>query len=385
MLQARRIEHLPPYLFAEIDRKIEEKKQAGIDVISLGIGDPVEPTPPHIIEKLCEAAKDPKNHQYPSYYGLSVFRENIASWYQRRFGVKLDPDKEILPLIGSKEGIAHISVALVDSQSYSLVPDPAYPVYSTGTILVDGIPHFMPLLRQNSFLPDLATIDRTVVGKAKVLFLNYPNNPTGAVASESFLRDVVGFAQEHRIVVCFDNPYSEITFDGYIAPSFLQIAGAKEVGVEFHSLSKTYNMTGWRVGWVAGNGDVVEALGRVKTNVDSGIFNAIQYAGIAALSGPQDCVKQMCAIYERRRNLVVETLSKIGIDAIKPKATIYVWAHVPDNYCSSEFAAHVLEKAGVIVSPGNAYGPSGEGYIRISLSVKDVRLKEALERIKDSL
>jgi LL-diaminopimelate aminotransferase len=385
MKQAKRIEHLPPYLFAEIDRKIEEKKKAGIDVISLGIGDPVEPTPSHIIEKLFEAAKDPENHQYPSYYGLPEFREAIASWYEKRFGVKLDPDKEVLPLIGSKEGIAHISVALVDAGAYSLVPDPAYPVYGTGTILVDGTPYLMPLLRENDFLPELEKISGDIVRKAKILFMNYPNNPTGAIAPQDFLINTVEFAQKYDIAVCYDNPYSEIVFDGYVAPSFLEAPGAKEVGVEFHSLSKTYNMTGWRIGWVVGNSDIIDALGRVKTNVDSGIFNAIQYAGIAALTGSQDCVKEMCTIYQRRRDLVVAALSEIGIDVIKPKATIYVWAPVPNSYSSSEFATHILEKAGVVVSPGNAYGPSGEGYIRISLSVKDDRLKEALKRIKNSL
>lgn len=386
MWQAKRIEHLPPYLFAEIDRKIEEKKKAGVDVISLGIGDPVEPTPPHIIKQLHEALKNPENHRYPSYFGLPEFREAIASWYQRRFGVKLDPHKEILPLIGSKEGIAHISVALVDSGAYSLVPDPAYPVYSTGTVLVEGVPYYMPLLKENDFLPDLNGIRTEVVRRAKAMFLNYPNNPTGAVISKDFLGEVVDFALKNNIAVCYDNPYSEITFEGYTAPSFMEIPGAKEVGIEFHSLSKTYNMTGWRIGWAVGNADIIDALGRVKTNIDSGIFNAIQYAGIEALSGSQDCVEQMCATYQKRRDLVVEALSEIGLDVEKPKATIYIWAPVPKGYSSSaEFAAHILEKAGVVVSPGNAYGPSGEGYIRISLSIKDERLKEALERIKNAL
>jgi len=385
MRQAKRIMHLPPYLFAEIDRKIAEKRKAGVDVISLGIGDPVEPTPPHIVETLREAVKDPENHRYPSYYGLQAFREAIASWYGKRFGVELDPDTEVLPLIGSKEGIAHIPLALLDSGTYSLVPDPAYPVYSTGTILANGESHFMPLVRENDFLPDLSMVGSDIVRKAKVLFLNYPNNPTGAIAPEDFLIDCVEFARKNGIAVCYDNPYSEITFDGYVAPSFLQTPGAKEVGVEFHSLSKTYNMTGWRIGWVVGNSGIIDALGKVKTNVDSGIFNAIQYAGITALAGSQDCVKEMCKIYERRRDLVIETLSGVGIEAVKPKAAIYVWAMVPGGYSSAEFATHVLEKAGVVVSPGNAYGPSGEGYIRISLSVKDNRLKEALERIKESL
>jgi LL-diaminopimelate aminotransferase len=385
MQQSGRIEQLPPYLFAEIDRKIEAKRKAGIDVISLGIGDPVEPTPHHIIEKLCEAVRNPENHRYPSYSGLPAFREAIALWYKTRFGVTLDPDKEILPLIGSKEGIAHISVALLESGSYSLVPDPAYPVYGTGAILADGIPYPMPLLADNDFLPDLEIIDRSIAKKSRIMFLNYPNNPTGAVADEGFLEDCIEFAQSNEITICYDNPYSELTFDGYIAPSFLQIPGAKETGVEFHSLSKTYNMTGWRIGWVAGDSGVIKALGNVKENIDSGIFNAIQYAGIGALTGPQDCIREMCKIYERRRDLVIAGLADIGIEAIRPKATIYVWAPVPSGKSSADFATDILEKAAVVVSPGNAYGPSGEGYIRMCLSVKDHRLEEALERIKNVL
>lgn len=385
MFQAERVKHLPPYLFAQIDKKIEEKKNAGIDVISLGIGDPVEPTPPHIINRLLEAIKDPTNHRYPSYYGLAEFREAVAGWYDRRFGIKINPDKEILPLIGSKEGIAHISVALLDSGAYSLIPDPAYPVYDTGTILTEGKPYFMPLLQDNDFLPDIGKIPDGIAKIAQIMFLNYPNNPTGAVAPKDFIKDCVDFAGKNDIAICFDNAYSEITFDGYIAPSFLQIPGAKEVGIEFNSLSKTYNMTGWRIGWAAGNRKIIDALGRVKTNIDSGIFNPIQYAGIEALNGPQDCIEEMCKIYCRRRDLVIDALAEIGVKAKKPKATIYVWAPVPDGYSSSEFATHILEEAGVVVSPGNAYGLSGEGYIRIALSVKDDRLREALDRIRESL
>ncbi len=384
-MQAKRIEQLPPYIFAEIDRKIEEKRKAGVDVISLGIGDPVEPTPRHIINKLFQAVEDPENHRYPSYYGLSELREAIASWYKKRFGLELDPSQEILPLIGSKEGIANISVALLDAGAYCLVPDPAYPVYRTGALLSDGIPYSMSLLKENGFLPDLEGIDSQITKKAKIMFLNYPNNPTGAVASEEFLSECVKFAEKNGITICYDNPYSELTYDGYIAPSFLEVPGGKEVGVEFHSLSKTYNMSGWRIGWVAGNKRVIDALGKVKTNIDSGIFNAVQYAGIAALTGPQDCVEEMRVIYQRRRDKVISALAGIGIEAIKPKAAIYVWAPTPAGYSSESFATHVLEKAGVVVSPGNAYGSSGEGYIRISLSVKDDRLKEALNRIKESL
>lgn len=385
MRQARRIENLPPYLFAEIDRKIAEKKAQGMDVISLGIGDPIEPTPEHIIKKLCEEAHNPANHRYPSYFGLPEFRKAITEWYQKRFGVTLDPDTEVLPLIGSKEGIAHIYLALTDQGDISLVADPGYPVYTTGAILAGAKPHLMPLLVENDFLPDLSDINPEVAQKARLMFICYPNNPTAAITKPGFFEEVVGFARTYDIVICHDNPYSEITFDGYVAPSFLETPGAKEVGVEFHSLSKTYNMTGWRIGFVVGNAKVVEALGRAKTNIDSGIFNAIQYAGIEALRGPQDSVKRMCEIYARRRDKVVDALRSIGIETVKPKATIYVWFPVPEGFTSASFATHVLEKAGVVVPPGSAYGSSGEGYIRISLTVKDDRLEEALDRIKKTL
>jgi len=383
--EANRIKNLPPYLFAEIDKKIQQKKKEGIDVISLGIGDPVEPTPANIINKLNEALKEQQNHRYPSYYGLPAFREAIATWYEKRFQVKLDPDTEVLPLIGSKEGIAHIHLAYVDPKDLVLVPDPGYPVYSTGAILAGGESYFLPLKEENSFLPKLSSIPKEVAQKARLMFLNYPNNPTAAVADLSFFQEVVQFAKEYNIIVCHDCPYSEITFDGFKAPSFLSAPGAKEVGVEFHSLSKTYNMTGWRIGWVCGNAKVIEALGRVKSNIDSGIFNAIQYAGIEALSGPQDVVEQMRALYQKRRDLVLNYLEKVGLKAQKPLATIYVWVKVPDGHTSASFATLVLDKAGVVLSPGAAYGPSGEGYVRISLTVKDDRLEEALTRIKHVL
>ncbi|MEW5706081.1 MAG: LL-diaminopimelate aminotransferase [Actinomycetota bacterium] len=382
---ARRIDNLPPYLFAEIDKKVAEKKAQGVDVISLGIGDPVEPTPKNIIDKLCEQANNPANHRYPSYFGLPAFRKSIANWYKKRFNVDLDPDTEVLPLIGSKEGIAHINLAVLDPGDTTLIADPGYPVYNTGAILAGVNPIYVPLTDENDFLPDLSSIDSSVAKKAKMFMLNYPNNPTSAIAKDGFFENLIKWAQENQVIIAHDNPYSEITFDGYEAPSFLQFKGAKEVGVEFHSLSKTYNMTGWRIGWACGNAKIIEALGRVKTNIDSGIFNAIQYAGIEALEGPQDIIQEMCKIYQRRRDMVMETLEKIGLKARKPKATIYVWAKVPDGYTSAGFASLVLDKAGVIVSPGNAYGPSGEGYIRICLSVKDDRLSEALERIKSLL
>lgn len=382
---ARRIDNLPPYLFAEIDKRVAEKRAQGVDVISLGIGDPVEPTPQNIIDKLCEEANNPANHRYPSYSGLPAFRRAIAKWYKKRFYIDLDPDTEVLPLIGSKEGIAHINLAALDPGDTTLIADPGYPVYNTGAILAGVNPIHVPLLEENEFLPDLDSIDSKMAQDAKMILLNYPNNPTSATATDDFFKSLVDWATKNRVIVAHDNPYSEVTFDGYVAPSFLQFPGAKEAGIEFHSLSKTYNMTGWRIGWACGNAKVIEALGRVKTNIDSGIFNAIQYAGVEALEGPQAIIQEMCGIYTRRRDIVMEALDKIGLKAHKPKATIYVWARVPEGYTSASFATHVLDTSGVIVSPGNAYGPSGEGFIRICLSVKDDRLIEALERIKDSL
>lgn len=351
----------------------------------MGIGDPDQPTPAHIVEKMCEQVHNPVNHRYPSYYGLAEFRQSITNWYDRRFGVKLDPDTEVLPLIGSKEGLAHILLALVDPGDISLVPDPGYPVYHTGTILAGGISHFIPLLAQNNFLPNLNAIPDDIAKKAKIMFLNYPNNPTAAVTELSFFEEVVKFAQKYNLVIAHDNPYSEITFDDYVAPSSLQAAGGREVGVEFHSLSKTYNMTGWRIGCVVGNAEVIEALSRVKTNIDSGIFNAIQYAGVEALSSSPDLIKGISAIYQRRRDLVVDELNKMGWNLAKPKGSIYIWVPVPEGYTSASFATFILDKAGVVLSPGNAYGPSGEGYIRISLTIDDNRLREALERIKKAL
>jgi LL-diaminopimelate aminotransferase len=383
--QAERIKNLPPYLFAEIDRKIALKREQGVDVISLGIGDPVEPTPQHIIDSLVREANDPSNHRYPSYFGLPAFRKAVADWYERRFGLTFDPNTQVLPLIGSKEGIAHIHVAYVDPGDTVLVPDPGYPVYHSGTILAGGESIFMPLLAENDFLPDLDAIPNDVAGRAKLMFLNYPNNPTSATATEEFFSGVVAFAKKHEIVVAHDFPYSEITYDGYQAPSFLATPGALDVGVEFHSLSKTYNMTGWRIGWVVGNAGVVEAVGRVKSNIDSGIFNAIQKAGITALEGPQEIIGEMRAIYQRRRDLVVETLAGLGLEVKAPRAAIYLWVRVPEGHTSASFATLVLEKAGVVISPGAAYGPSGEGYIRISLTVPDDRLKEALDRIAATL
>lgn len=382
MQEANRIKTLPPYLFAEIDRKISQLKKQGKDVISLGIGDPDMPTPKHIIDEMIKQVQEPANHKYPSYYGLPEYRQSVASWYSRKFNVGLHPDEEVLPLIGSKEGIAHIYLALVDPGDTVLIAEPGYPVYATGALLAGGQPVPMPVTEDNDFLPDLSAIDSTVAGKAKLMMINYPNNPTAATAPESFFDEAIEFCAKYDIVLCHDFAYAEICYDGYKAPSLLERPGGKDVGVEFYSLSKTYNMTGWRIGSLAGNKDVVEALGRVKTNIDSGIFNAIQRAAITALDGPQDCVKEMCDLYKRRRDLIVGRLQSIGLDVRKPKASIYIWLRVPQDETSQSFATKLLEEASVVVSPGNAYGASGEGFIRLSLTLEDNRIDEALDRIE---
>ncbi|MFA5055289.1 MAG: LL-diaminopimelate aminotransferase [Dehalococcoidia bacterium] len=381
MKPAKRIEQLPPYLFVGISKKIAEKKSQGIDVISLGIGDPDLPTPPHIIERLCRAARDPQNHRYPDSEGLPEFRKAVADWYKRRFDIGLDPNKEVVSLIGAKDGVAHISWCLIDPGDIALVPDPGYPVYATGAMFCGGESYYMPLREENGFLPDLEGIPENVVRKSKLLWINYPNNPTGAVAGIDFFEKVVAFAKKHDIAVCHDAPYTEIAFDGYKPVSFLQARGAMDVGIEFHSLSKTYNMTGWRVGMAVGNAAIIDALKRIKSNIDSGIPQAIQRAAIEALSGSQQCVSDNMAIYQRRRDKVIEALSKIGISAAKPRAGLYIWAKVPDGYTSIEFATRWLDDIGVVVIPGVGYGPHGEGYIRISLTVPDARLDEALSRI----
>ncbi|HQD40719.1 MAG TPA: LL-diaminopimelate aminotransferase [Bacillota bacterium] len=384
METAQRIKALPPYLFAQIDKKIAEAKARGVDVISFGIGDPDLPTPEHIVKKLQEKAADPSTHRYPSYEGLSVYREAVANWYKRRFGVELNPDTEVVSLIGSKEGIAHLPLCYVDPGDVCLVPDPAYPVYAIGVLFAGGESYKMPLLEENGFLPDLEAIPADVAKKAKILYLNYPNNPTGAVADKEFFQKAVEFAKTYDIIVCHDAAYTEIAFDGYKPISFLEVPGAMDVGIEFHSLSKTYNMTGWRVGWAAGNADIVSALGRIKTNIDSGIFEALQYAGIEALEGSQDCIDENMKVYTHRRDLLVEGLKKLGWPIEKPKATIYVWAPVPAGMNSTDFAALLLDKAGVVVTPGIGYGESGEGYFRMSLTLPTERLEEGLRRIEEA-
>ena len=381
MKMARRIENLPPYLFVEITRKIAEKKAKGAEVISFAIGDPDIPTPQHIINRLCQEAQDPVNHRYPESEGLPALHRAIAEWYKKRFGIPLDADKEVLPLIGSKEGVAHIAWCFIDPGDIALVPDPAYPVYGVSTILAGGEPYYMPLIAENDFLPDLNVIPAHVLEKAKILWINYPNNPTGAVADIDFFNRVVRFAQQHDITVCHDGPYSEVAFDGYQPVSFMQAEGAKEVGVEFHSLSKSYNMTGWRIGMAVGNEAAINALKTLKSNLDSGIPQAIQYAAIEALTGPQDCIQKHNTIYQKRRDLVIDMLNNIGLEAKPPKASLYVWAKVPKGYNSVEFANALLDDVGVVVTPGVGYGKNGEGYVRLSLTIPDAALVKGLSRL----
>ncbi|MFN7169676.1 MAG: LL-diaminopimelate aminotransferase [Candidatus Omnitrophota bacterium] len=381
-----RLKKLPPYLFAEIDRTKQRLRAEGLDLIDLGIGDPDQPTPQHIIDKLCEAVKDPTNHRYALDQGLWEFRKAISNWYKRRFNVDLDPYREIQPLIGSKEGIAHLPLAFLNAGDIALIPDPGYPPYKSGTILAEGKPYPLPLLPENNFLPELKKIPSSILKKAKILFLNYPNNPTTAISPEDYFKKVIGFAQKNKILICHDAAYSEISFDGYSSPSFLQFKGAKEVGIEFHSLSKTYNMTGWRIGWVCGNRKAVEALGRVKTNIDSGIFQAIQIAGISALEGDQSCVERMKEIYKERRDALIEGLKEIGWEINKPLATFYVWARLPKPYKSSiKFAKLLLENAHIVVTPGIGFGEYGEGFVRFSLTNSIERIKEAMVRMKKVL
>ncbi len=378
---ARRIENLPPYLFVTISKKIAEKRSRGEEVISFGIGDPDLPTPKNVIEKLCQAAHDPANHRYPESEGMPELRKAIARWYQQRFDVVLDPESEVLPLIGSKEGIGHIAWCMLDPGDIALIPDPSYPVYGISTALADAVPYHLPLTSANNFLPDLNSIPREVLEKAKLLWICYPNNPTGAIADIGFFEKVVAFAKTHDIAVCHDGPYTEVTYDGYKAPSFLQAAGAKEVGVEFHSLSKSYNMTGWRIGMVVGNAKMIDALKRFKSNIDSGVPQAIQLAAIEALTGPQDEIARHNAIYQRRRDLVVETLQDMGLEVQTPKASLYVWAKVPKGFTSASFATELLDQVGVVVTPGTGYGAEGEGYVRLSLTLSDASLVKGLSKL----
>lgn len=385
MRENRAMQNLPPYLFARIEQKVAEAKAQGIDIISLGIGDPDLPTPKHIIDRMAQSIYDAANHQYPSSVGLLEYRQAVAEWYMRRFGVKLDPRTEVVSLLGSKEGIAHISFAYLDPGDINLVPDPGYPVYAIGTLLAGGISHIMPLKAENRYLPVLEDIPAAIARQAKIMFINYPNNPIGSVADLDFYSRVVEFARNYDILVCHDAAYSEMSYDGIKPPSFLQVPGAKDVGIEFHSLSKTYNMTGWRIGWACGNQEAIEVLGRIKSNIDSGVFQAIQYAAIEALRGPQECVAEANAIYSERRAVAVAGLERMGWKVTPPQASFYFWAPVPKGYTSASFAELVLEKTGVIITPGNGYGEYGEGFFRIALTVSKERLEEAFDRMYAAL
>lgn len=377
---ADRINSLPPYLFAAIDKAKAEVIKKGVDVINLGIGDPDMPTPPHIVEAMKRSLDNSARHRYPSYEGMPSFRNAAAQWYKRVMNVSLNPEDEVLTLIGSKEGIAHIPLAFLNPGDVSLVPDPGYPVYNIGSILASAKPFKMPLLAENEFLPDLDAIPKDIAKKAKLMFLNYPNNPTSATASLKFFKEVVDYANEYDIIIVHDDAYSEMTFDGYKAPSFLNVSGAKDVGIEMHSLSKTYNMTGWRLGFAVGNRDILAGLGKVKTNVDSGAFESVQEAGIAALTGPQDCVRDMNKIYRERRDALLSGLMGLGLDVKPPKATFYVWAHV--NGKASDFSTMLLEKAGIVATPGNGFGEYGEGYVRFALTQSVERINEAVDRMR---
>jgi LL-diaminopimelate aminotransferase len=369
---------LPPYLFARIDEMKAKKIKAGVDVIDLGVGDPDLPTPSHVVDELCRAARDPAHHHYPSYAGMPEFRIAVARWYMRRFGVELDPSTQVLALMGSKDGIAHIPEAFVNPGDFVLAPSPGYPVYRTSTLFAEGRVHEMPLTAENHFIPVLDDIPRKVADSARIMFLNYPNNPTSAVTREGFFKEAVEFAREHDLIIVHDNAYSEIAYDGYKAPSFLETEGAMDVAIEMHSLSKTYNMTGWRIGMACGNAGIIAGLGRVKTNVDSGVFDAVQHAAIAALSGPQDCIREACRIYGERRDVLVAGLRSLGYAVEAPKATFYVWMAVDD---CMRFATRLLEEAGIVVTPGIGFGDGGDGYVRFALTRSTDRIREAVDRL----
>ena len=378
---SKRLDQLAPYPFVEISRILAEKRAAGEDVVTFGIGDPDIPTPPHIVERLVEASHKPPNHRYPETDGLPELRRAIADWYERRFGVKLDPDKEVLPLIGAKEGIGHVALCFLDQGDIALVPDPAYPVYKVGTMFAGGESHWMPLLEKNGWLPDLDAIPPDVARDARVIWLNYPNNPTAAVADKGYYKKVVDFARRYDIAVLHDAAYSEVVYDDYQAASFMELEGAKDVGIEFHSLSKCFNMTGWRIAMAVGNADMIKALFQIKANLDSGIPQAIQEMAIAALSGPQEPIRENNAIYERRRDKLVDVLTRLGLRVALPKACLYIWAGVPEGYTSAAFAGLLLEDLTVVVTPGSSYGKYGEGYIRLSLTTPDDQVDKGVERL----
>ena len=385
MKHSERLDRIPPYLFAELERKIAEKKAAGVDVISLGIGDPDTPTPRVVVDALITAVADPGTHQYPSNRGRPELRNAFAAFYERRFGVTLDPETEIIPAIGAKECVFNLNLAFLDPGDCALAADPGYPVYTGGPLLAGSEPVLMPLVPELGFAPDLEAISADDAARAKLMYLNYPNNPTGAVVPDGLFEKAVAFGREHDVLIVHDASYTETTFDGYVAPSFLETPGAKEVGVEVFSLSKGYNMTGWRTAAIVGNADAVESYWRLKTNIDSGLFEAVQLAAAAALESGGEAVAEMCAIYQRRRDLVCDALAAVGVNVTPPKGTIYVWAPVPEGHTSASYCEMVLEESGVVISPGGAYGPNGEGFFRISLTVPDERLAEAMERLRSSL
>lgn len=380
-----RLKKLPPYLFVELDKAKRAARDDGRDIIDLGIGDPDMPTPNFIIDALTRAARDPKNHRYPLDQGLPQFREECASFFKKRFGVSLDPESEIYPLIGSKEGIAHMPLAFINPGDHVLVPDPCYPPYKSGTLFAGGEIDIMPLRAEHHFLPDLKSINHAHLHKVRMIFINYPNNPTGAVCDKKFLKDVVDFASKHNMIVVSDAAYSEMGYDGYRAPSILEVEGGRDVAIEFHSLSKTFSMTGWRLGFAAGNKDLVAGLAKLKSNVDSGAFFAIQWAGVAALKNYDKHIKGVLKIYEERRDVLVDGLKTLGWNIEKPRATFYVWAKVPARYTSSTFAKELLGKCDIVATPGNGFGEHGEGYIRFALTVDKRRIRDAVDRIKTRL
>jgi LL-diaminopimelate aminotransferase len=382
---AKRLEKIPPYLFAEINRKRDELVARGVDIINMGVGDPDRPTPAHIIRAMHAAIDDPSTHNYPPYQGTKNYRKAAVEWMERRFGVVgLNPDTEIVSSIGSKEAIHNIFLAFVESGDYTLIPDPGYPVYRTSTIFAGGEPHTMPLKAENNFLPDLKAIPEEVARKAKLLWINYPNNPTGALATREFFEELVAYCRKYGILLCHDHAYSEMAYDGYRPPSVLEVEGAKDIAIEFHSLSKSYNMTGWRVGFVAGNAIGIKGLEQVKTNVDSGVFKAIQQAAIAGFETTQEELQELMSVYQKRRDTIVAGLQSLGWPIEAPKATLYVWVPVPKGYTSTEFVTLLLDKCGIVAPPGNGYGSAGEGFFRIALTVPEEKMDEAIQRMKNA-
>ena len=378
---SERMDRVPPYLFVQISRKIAEKKAQGIEVISFGIGDPDIPTPDYVIDALAEASHDSPNHRYPESEGLPEFREGVADWYQRRFGVELDPDKEVISLIGAKEGIGHVAFCFLDAGDVALVPDPGYPVYAMGTLFAGGESYMLPLNEENGWLPDLDSIPGEVADRAKLLWLNYPNNPTGAVTDLDYFAKAIEFAKKHDIAIMHDACYTEVAYDGYRPPSFLQAEGAMDVGIEFHSLSKSYNMTGWRIGMAVGNAEMIDALLTIKSNLDSGVPQAVQHMAIEAMKRPLESVDERNAIYQARRDRVVPVLKDMGMKVESPRAGLYIWARVPEGYTSAEFAEKLLEDTDVLMIPGGNYGAAGEGYVRLSITLQDELIDKALERV----